>query len=289
MRESRGWFPYALLVLALLLLALHEAGVLTPVENLLGFVVAPVERGLSSLVTSVGDLFQTVRQVRELEERVQALQSENDALKVENIRLREFVAETEQLRRQLQFASENPTFTLVGADVVERGCEQFPCGSVVGVDTNPYLRYLVVNAGSRDGVAIGMPVVTSGSVLIGRVARVSAHLAYIQLLDDPTSKVAAMLQQSRVTGMVAGRSDGALVMTEILPDEKVTEGDIVITSGLGGLMPKGLILGQVATVSYQESALFQEAVLRPALDFRRLEMVLVITNFSPAPAEEINP
>lgn len=289
MRQSRGWLPYALLVLALLLLALHESGVLTPVETALGVVIAPVERGVSTLVTSVGDLFQTVRQVRELEERVQTLQRENDALKVENVRLREFVAETEQLRRQLQFASENPTFTLVGADIVAQGCAQFPCGAVVGADTNPYLRYLIISAGSRDGVAVGMPVVTSGALLVGRVARVSPHLAFVQLLDDPASQVAAMLQQSRVTGLVEGRADGSLVMTEILPDEEVTVGDIVITSGLGGLLPKGLILGQVATVSYQEAALFQEAVLRPALDFRRLEMVLVITNFARLPAEELTP
>jgi rod shape-determining protein MreC len=87
--------------------------------------------------------------------------------------------------------------------------------------------------------------------------------------------------------MVNGSVDGSLVMTEILPDETVEENEVVITSGLGGLLPKGLILGQVESVSYQEADLFQEAQLRPALDFRRLEVVLVITDFERPPAEEL--
>ncbi len=291
-RQNRPWLPYVLLVLALLLLVLHETGILSPVENLLGYVVAPVERGLAALFTNITNLSQTVRDARELQATVAELQQTNDALRIENIRLREqYVAENQQLRQLLNFQSQNPTYTLIGADVVERGCEIFPCGVVVGQDTNPYLRYLVINVGARNGVAVGMPVVTSGAALVGRVARVTPHLAYVQLIDDTTSQVVAILQGSRVSGILVGREDpergNLLVLTDILPDEKVEAGEIVITSGLGGLLPKGLILGQVESISYQESALFQEAIVRPALDFRRLEVLVVITNFDRPPVEEL--
>lgn len=279
-QQGRPWLPYLLLVLALLLLALSS--ILQPVEDLLSAVISPLERGFSSLIDTIGSLSKTVRDVRDLQQQVEELQSDNDALRVENIRLQEqYVAENQQLRDLLNFQSENPTYTLIGADIVERSAE------VVGQDTNPYLRYLIINVGSRDGVAVGMPVVSGGVTLIGRIARVTPNLAYVQLITDPTSRVSVILQRSRVSGVVEGREDGSLVMTEILPDEKVEENEIVISSGLGGLLPKGLILGQVESVSYQEAALFQEAVLRPALDFRRMEVVVVVMDFERPPVEQI--
>ena len=287
-RRGRPWWPYILMAAALLLLTLNETGLLSPVEEALSFVISPIERGVASVVRAVGDVFQGGQEARELQELVATLQQENETLRIENIRLQEqYVAENEQLRGLLDFKNANPTFRLVGADVVARG----QSAVVVGQDTNPYLGYLIINAGSRDGVAIGMPVVASGAVLVGRIARVSPHLAYVQLLNDPTSQVAALLQGSRASGLVVGREDpekgNLLIMTEILPDETVAENEIVITSGLGGLLPQGLVLGQVESVSYQESALFQEAVVRPALDYRRLEAVVVLLDFERPPVEEL--
>ncbi|MBN1250234.1 MAG: rod shape-determining protein MreC, partial [Anaerolineae bacterium] len=215
------------------------------------------------------------------------LRASNEALVLENFRLREYQAENAELRRQLDFRRENPTLGLIGADVVDRGCLTFPCGNVVGEDTNPYLRYLIINVGARDGVAIGMPVVTGGTAMVGRIVRTSPNLSYVQLINDPASRVAAMLQQSRVTGIVEGSEEGLMVMTDILPDEVVVEGDTVVTSSLGGLLPRGLILGQVESVFYQESELFQKAAMRSAVDFRRLETVLVITEFAQPDLTEI--
>ena len=286
-RESGPWLPWVLIVLALLFLALNEAGALAPLERILGLIVSPLERGVSGFIETLSTLTQTARDVRELQLQVQTLQRANDALIQENIRLREYQAENQELRNQLNFAQENPTYSQVGADVVERGCDLFPCGNIVGQDTNPYLRYVVINTGSRDGVAVGMPVVTGGAALIGRIARVSPNLSYVQLINDPQSQIAVMLQQSRVTGMVVGSAEGTMVMTDILPDETVNEGETIITSAVGGLLPRGLILGQVESVSYQESELFQKAMIRPAVDFRRLETVLVITNFPQPNLEEL--
>ena len=287
-RRERPWLPYILIVIALILLTLNGTGLLRPIEEALGLIIAPAERGIAGLIRSIGDLLQGGQEISELQRLNETLQKENESLRIENIRLQEqYVAENEQLRGLLDFKNANPTFNLVGGDVVARGQSAI----VVGQDTNPYLRYLIINVGSRDGVAIGMPVVASGAVLVGRVAGVSPHLAYIQLINDPTSQVAALLQGSRISGMVVGREDpeqgNSLVMTEILPNETLTENEIVITSGLGGILPKGLILGQIENLSYQEAALFQEAVLRPALDYRRLEAVVVILDFERPAADEL--
>ena len=115
----RSWLPLALLVVALLLLVLHESGYLTPVENALHYVLDPLQRLFSRVVAGSGDLFQTVREVRELRARVDELQAKVDALTVENVRLREYEAEVQQLRAMLNFASEYPVSTFLGAELAE--------------------------------------------------------------------------------------------------------------------------------------------------------------------------
>ena len=292
MRESprRSWRPLALFVLGLLLLVFHESGYLTPVENALHYVLDPLQRAFARVMVDVGGVFQTVGQVRELGARVDELQAQVDALTVENVRLREYEAEVQQLRALLNFASEYPISAPLGADVIGReACDTFPCGEVVGTEPNPYLRYVTINVGTLQGVEIGMPAVSGGAVLVGRVAQVGPRTAQVELLTDPDSSVAALLQTSRVTGLVVGQPDGTLHMEYIPQEENIDVGDIVLTSGLGGVMPKELVIGQVTEVEKLDYALFQTAIVRPAIDFSRLEMVLVITAFEQIPLEEPPP
>ena len=108
----------------------------------------------------------------------------------------------------------------------------------------------------------------------------------MQLLIDPRSRINGTVQVSRSSGLVAGQPDGSLVLEQILQSEKVNIGDTVVTSGRGGLIPRGLIIGQVSDVEKSDIELYQKAVLRPAVDFQRLEMVLVITEFEPVLMED---
>jgi rod shape-determining protein MreC len=156
----------------------------------------------------------------------------------------------------------------------------------VGTEPNPYLRYVTINVGTLQGVEIGMPAVSGGAVLVGRIAQVGPRTAKVELLTDPDSSVAALLQTSRVTGLVVGQPDGTLRMEYIPQEENIDVGDIVLTSGLGGVMPKGLVIGQVTEVQKLDYALFQTAIVRPAIDFSRLELLLVITAFEQIPLEE---
>jgi len=294
MRESpaRPWLPLVLLLIGLLLLVLFEAGLLGPFETAFHYALDPLQRLFAGGAEFSADLFGSGREARELRARVEELQAQVNALTVENIRLREYEAEVVQLRAMLNFVSEYPVLTPLGAEVVSRqACNTFPCAEVVGVDANPYLRYITINVGAQQGVKVGMPVVSSGAALVGRVSQVGPRTAKVQLINDADSAVAALVQRTRVTGLVRGQADGTLRM-EYVPqgdEDEVQVGDIVLTSGLGGVLPKGLVIGQVAEVTEAPYELFEPVLVRPAVDFGRLELVLVITAFEAVPVEETAP
>lgn len=284
------WLPLVLLILGLLLLVLHESGLLSPLENAFHYALDPLQRAFSQGVATAGDLFQSVRETRELRAQVETLQAQVNALTAENVRLREYEAEVQELRSLLNFVGTYSVTAFIGADVVGwEACDVFPCGEVIGTDPNPYLRYVTISVGAQQGVKEGMPVVSGGAVLVGRIAQVGPRTSKVQLLTDLDSAVAALLQTSRATGLVVGQPDGTLRMEYIPQETSVITGDFVLTSGLGGVLPKGLLIGQVIEVQQMDYALHQAAVVRPALDLSRLESVLIITAFEQVPLEEETP
>lgn len=271
------WLFPVLSVLTIALLVLHEAGVLKPLEDLLQVVTDPAQRALSGLFDGLGNAFDFVRDTRELREENTRLRQENDALVTENVRLKELAAENVTLRSLLSFTQENPTYRTHAA-------------AVIGRDPSPYRRFITINAGSREGMQPGMPAVTTGSALVGRVAEVGLRSSKVQLLIDTTSAVNVRIQSSRVTGLVEGQADGGLLLTQLPLDAAVNVGDIVLTSGLGGNLPRNLVVGQITEVIKRDIDLFQVARVRPAADSNRLELVMIITDFEPLPVEpEIEP
>ena len=185
---ERSWLPLVLLILSLLLLVFHESGLLAPVESAAHYVIDPLQRLLSNVIEGTGGVFRTVRAARELRAEVEDLRAQVDAMKVENVRLREYEAESQQLRALLKFVSEYPVSTYLGAEVVSReACEAYPCGDTVGVEPNPYLRYVTINVGAQQGAEVGMSVVSGGAGLVGRVAQVGPRTAKVRLLTDPDS------------------------------------------------------------------------------------------------------
>jgi rod shape-determining protein MreC len=304
MRESPrlSWLPLALVVLGLFLLVASEAGYLTSAESTFHYVLDPLQRLFSNIVEGTVNLFETVREVRELRARVEELQEQVDALTLENVGLRDYRAEVQSLRALLAFTDEFSISGYLGADVIGReACDTYPCGEVIGEEPNPYLHYVTINVGAQQGVEVGMPVVSGGAGLVGRIAEVAPRTSKVQLLTDRESAITAILQTSRATGLVVGQPDGTLRMEyipqemgisvgdgaeDLEPQENINIGDIVLTSGLGGFMPKGLVIGQVTEAQQMDYELFQAAIVRPAVDLSRVELVLVITSFEQIPLEE---
>jgi rod shape-determining protein MreC len=284
------------LVLIIVLIAVASLFVLvnflaqTPIgQGPLSVVVSPVQEFFNSVGRTINGLFRTTGELTDLRDRAEQLQQEVTDLRAENARLREFQAEVKQYRDLHKFANDNPTYDVVGADVIGIGdainCKDIAptapnagkCANVIAEDSSPFVRYITINVGARDGIKIGMPVVAGGIALIGRVGEVSYASSQVQLINDPTSFVNVRIVESRATGSVAGSSEGTLILQNVPQTDPLKPGDLIVTSGLGGTLPQALPVGVIERITSSELETQQTAIVRPGVDFEKLEAVLVIT------------
>jgi rod shape-determining protein MreC len=219
--------------------------------------------------------FEVSADIRTLQMKNAELETLANSLMVENIRLKELERENASLRQLLNYTRNNPQFSYEASTIIARS---------LGRDPSNLLYFVYVDVGARDGVAENMPVITDRG-LVGRVTAVGPNSAQVLLLVDPASSVNAIVQNTRLTGIVRGNLDGTLTMDRIPPNEEINPGDIVLTSGLGGNFPDKLVIGQITEILQRDQDMFQVARIRPTVDFGRLETMLVVTSFEPVDFE----
>jgi rod shape-determining protein MreC len=256
-------------------LILDELGALAPFEGLFLQLSTPIQRLVDGATERAIEANASLRDLRDLRERNRQLETLVDQLMIENVRLKEAEAQNEDLRRKLGFAEAYPQYILRAAEVR---------GRVIGYEPSNFMSVLIVDIGRRDGVRKGMPVVTERG-LVGHTHTVGANWAKVLLIVDPSSSVAALVQSSRAPGLVSGRLGEDLVMDYIPQEDTVSVGDVILSSGMSGNYPKSLLIGQVLEVEQRDIDPFQRAVVRPSVNFERLETVLVITTFEPLDVE----
>src|SRR5262249_8119488 len=157
---------------------------------------------------------------------------------------------------------------------------RYAAANVIGRDSSPFLSYIIIDLGSDSQVARNEPVVTD-SGLVGIVVEVNCCAAKVRLITDPDSALNASMQQSPDEGVAVGRFGGGVDLQYLSQQAQIKPGDIVLTSGLGGGFPPGIVIGAVSAVQRQSFDVLQSASITPGVDFNRLEIVLVITNFQP--------
>lgn len=242
-------------------------GLLSPVESLVSVPLTLLQQAVSGITRQVSETLSTLADLQDLRRRNTELERALINFQAELVELRELRADYQRLAALQNFRGANPD-------------KQFLAATVIGRDTTGLLRSIIIDRGSRDGVRVGMPVVTELG-LVGRIYRVGATSAQVQLITDTNSFVNARLQLTRAEGAVQGTAAGGLRMLYIPLADDVRDGDSVVTSGIGGKFPRGITIGQVTSSRLDESKLFKEAQVRSLIDFNRLEIVLIITNFEP--------
>ncbi|MEN9562046.1 MAG: hypothetical protein RIR73_290 [Chloroflexota bacterium] len=257
------------------ILVLAFSGALGSASRGMNSILVDVQTWISTRFLGFQDFVTAPRDIVTLRARNAELEAQVSQLQAQLIELQQRVNETEILAALVDFSRSNPEST-------------YKAASVIGRDPSPFLHYIIINRGSNDDIRRGMPVVTNQG-LVGRIDAVIADAARVQLITDPGSSVNVYLQNADTNAVLYGSVTGDVSLDLISQNVAVESGDLILTSGLGGGYPADLIIGQVITVQSLEFELFQQATVQAAVDFSRLEIVLVITNFRPVNIAPLEP
>lgn len=247
---------------------LSVAGLGGPLRSVTGVFAAPLEGMLNHLTSPLVDLVGHAGSYG-------TMRDENRDLRVENERLR---ADTARLR-------EDQTRAIDVADLLNlrtiRPNDTYALASVIARDPSPGRTVVAINRGSSDGIVEGMVVLGRGGALVGTIERVELTMAWVRLLTDARSDVNALIQESRAQALVSGQPNGAITMQFLAEGVDVRPGDSVVTSGLGGSYPSGLLIGRVAKVEGSTLDLFKRVQIEPQVRLPSVESVAVLTSFQP--------
>lgn len=235
-------------------------------ERIITTVLAPVEDVAARAGYSLRQATSFTGQMITVYRDNQALKAENEQLKQTNLNVSEVSAENARLRAMLDYKKGAPQFDFVVATVIAR-------------DPSTWTSTIVINRGAEHGIVKDMPVVTPQG-LVGNIVQVYNSTAKVQMILDPRSAVGALVQraESRVAAIVEGNGSNPLAprMVNLSRDADIINGDKIITSGFGGIYPKGIVIGEAVDVINEEGGLLKYAILKPAVDFGKLEEVMVI-------------
>lgn len=264
---QKNWRVGAITLIVTGIMFLALGGYLAPVVKVMLDPVVSAQRWLATRYLAVYQLVRSPGDVTVIRAENERLANENSLLRSQLIQLQEQQKDNEVLYSLLQVARTRPDSNYVAA-------------MVIGRDTNPFMRYIIIDQGSDAGLRHGMPVITAQG-LVGRVDAVTANAARVQLVTDPGSAVNVRLPDSEADGLLVGSVTGDLSLEMISQEVKLRSGELILTSGLGGTYPSNILAGQVVSVRKVETALFQSASVQPVVDFANLRAVLVVTNFKP--------
>lgn len=238
----------------------------TVIEDVLLAALSPVQGFLSQVGWRTYRFIHVIKDHDRLLEENKMLKEELTARENLRYQLVELQKENFRLREMLEF-KERVTYKMLPAQVIAR-------------DPSQWFDTITINRGYADGLEKDMAIVTSQG-LVGSVNKVSRNSAQVLLLTDSRRAVSALVQRTRepgAVGIVEGypEEEGYLRMINIPPEAKMQPGDTVISAGLGGIFPKGLIIGHILETGSDQYGLLQQAIVRPAVDFNRLEEVFVV-------------
>lgn len=266
------WQRYRTLIIACLLVLLSLVGLtlsagrerpLSGPEKVLLEILAPAQKAVMGAIEAVTGLGRRYVFLLDTEEENIQLRQDLSHLRQQLVLYQEAHLANQRLRRLLEF-KERTDLPMVAAEVV-------------GLDPSGWFSTVILDKGEKDGLKWGMAVLNADGV-VGRIVEVGYHHSKVLLVIDRNFSVDALVQRSRARGILSGGPKGVCHLQFVNRNADVKDGDLIVTSGLTGAFPKGIILGRVSAVDPAESdrGLFQMLEVVPAVDFDRLEEVLIV-------------
>lgn len=266
--KNKYWLIF-LLILALLLIGLDQVtDGKTPIRFITNYTVIPMQKGISKVGLWLNDLSDNFRTLEELKEEKDTLQEKVEHLTGENTRLRQETFELDRLRELLKLDETYSDYPTVGA-------------RIIGNNGSNWFNEFVIDKGSNDGVKIDSNVLAGGG-LVGIVTDVSANSAKVRSIIDDSSNVSAMILSTSDTCIISGDikdlSSGRIKLEKLANnDNEVPVGEQVVTSHISSNFLQGILIGYVNELNVDSNSLTRSGSIVPAVDFSKLQEVLVIT------------
>ena len=273
-RVREGAVVAAMILLALVALRMSakSPGELSTLDRGILGVVSPAQAVMSTLARAIGGAAGRYVELTRVRSENERLRAENERLRAELVGIKRVAAESGRYQRLLGLKDTTAAETLAAR--------------VIGIDASPHFRVARVELDRGDGmVRRGMPVLTPEGV-VGRIGRVSGQTSDILLAVDSRSAIDVVLPRTGGRGILrgkAGENGYRCTIEYLMRGEQAREGDLVVTSGLGGAFPRDLAVGKVTRVVPNPSGLYQEVEVTPDVDFARLSEVLVVVAPPPTP------
>ncbi len=272
MQNNRSPLTSRALVIVLLVLSLvsitfysreDSEGFLHAIQNGVSGVVAPL-KFVGTAAGSVGEgLATSISDATADESTLSGLRQQNSELRSLLAQAEEYRIKSQEYEKLLEIKD---TFSVVG-----------PAAHIIGRSTDAWNQTITIDVGSDEGVSAGLTVMGTSGV-IGQVVAAEPASSTVRLLSDPSSGAAAMIQSSRVEGIVRGSLDGLLYLENVAADVAVNVGDVVLTSGLGGSYIRGLMIGTVARVEGNLGDVTRLIIVTPNQTVSAMEEVLVVVS-----------
>jgi rod shape-determining protein MreC len=251
------------LLLSLYILTAAARGQLKndPIGPMLLWIMRPLQIAAQTTMNWIQDIQDSYSTLAGYKSENEKLRKRIEQLEVERNQLLEAEATNQRLQQLLEFRSRLPSGTVTA--------------SIIADSASSWFKSCLLDKGSADGVRKGMAVVTPLGV-VGQVVAVTGRTAKALLLSDPNSGVDVLVQRTRARGIVSGSLDNGTTLKYVKRSEDIQEGDRLVTSGLDGIFPKGIVVGTVIKVRKQTLGLFQYIEVMPAVSLTRTEEVLIV-------------
>jgi rod shape-determining protein MreC len=237
-------------------------------ESLVGSIIKPATGAVTAIVNSIRNSVTGIAEYRSLKDANRTLNEQIISLRAQAREMEALRQENQRLREMLDFKDTHSEFDLIGC-------------SVVGKSPDNTSSIFIINKGADNGIMRSMPVVTNNG-LVGQVIDAGSNWAKVLPLNDQRSSVSVMVNRTRDTGILKG--DINFVLTgSVSPEAAVVEGDDVVTSGMGGIYPKGLFVGKITGIRTGDSQLLKTIRVEPAVDFDKVEEVFVLKHIEGLP------
>ena len=260
------WFFLVVLALIFLSANIERSKSWNPVAGVLVEILSPVQKLVKGCVDFTVGLWSKYIWLINTHDKNIRLKSEVNRLVMENTRYKELLSTYSRLQQLLNFTDTTDVPVVAS--------------QVIGRDPTGWFRSIIIDKGENSGIREGMPVVNAMGV-VGQIVSVSYNYSKVLLVIDQNSAVDCIIERSRDSGIVKGMSSKMCTLDYVLKTSDVRVGDLVITSGLDRVFPKGIHVGEVIEVKDAPEELFKNIKIRPSVDFSKLEEVLVLLREDP--------